>query len=102
MDKKYPETLHQRFITDGIELILNKDSFQFENINYIQILGIIMEIKTAPMYATLSLAYLEENLYEIIGKMAPMYATLSLAYLEEKLYEIIGKKYNNIQTKPTL
>ena len=32
-------------------------------------------------------------------KMAPTYATLTLAYLEENLYEIIGKKmqqqYNN-------
>ena len=27
--------------------------------------------------------------------MAPTYATLYLAYLEENLYEIIGKKYNN-------
>ena len=28
-------------------------------------------------------------------KMAPAYATLTLAYLEENLYEIIGKKYGN-------
>ena len=27
--------------------------------------------------------------------MAPTYATLTLAYLEENLYEIIGKKYAN-------
>ena len=27
-------------------------------------------------------------------KMAPTYANLILAYLEENLYEIIGKKYN--------
>ena len=28
-------------------------------------------------------------------KMAPTYATLILAYLEENLYEIIVKKYGN-------
>ena len=28
-------------------------------------------------------------------KMAPTYATLTLAYLEENLYEITGKKYDN-------
>ena len=28
-------------------------------------------------------------------KMAPTYATLTLAYLKENLYEIIGKKYSN-------
>ena len=27
--------------------------------------------------------------------MVPTYATLTLAYLEENLYEIIGKKYGN-------
>ena len=27
-------------------------------------------------------------------KMTPTYAILTLAYLEEKLYEIIGKKYD--------
>ena len=35
-------------------------------------------------------------------KMVPTYATLTLAYLEENLYEIIGKKYsNNIKGKFT-
>ena len=28
-------------------------------------------------------------------KMAPTYVTLTLAYLDENLYEIIGKKYSN-------
>ena len=28
-------------------------------------------------------------------KIAPTYTTLTLAYLEENLYEIIGKKYGN-------
>ena len=28
-------------------------------------------------------------------RMAPTYTTLTLAYLEENLYEIIGKKYGN-------
>ena len=28
-------------------------------------------------------------------KMAPTYATLTLAYLEKNLYEITGKKYGN-------
>ena len=27
-------------------------------------------------------------------KMAPIYATFTLKYLQENLYEIIGKKYN--------
>ena len=31
--------------------------------------------------------------------MSPMYATLTLVYLEENLYEIIGKKYKNIKTE---
>ena len=28
-------------------------------------------------------------------KMAPTYATLTLVYLEENVYKLIGKKYSN-------
>ena len=59
---------NKKFITEGIELILNNNSFQFNHINYIQTLGTSMGTKIAPTYATLTLAYLEENLYKIIGK----------------------------------
>ena len=31
----------------------------------------------------------------MVTKIAPTYATLTLAYLEENLYEIIGKIYSN-------
>ena len=68
---KYPNTLHPRFfkiIIEGIEIILNNNSFQFDNINYIQTLGRAMGTRIVPTYATLTLAYLEKNLYEIIGK----------------------------------
>ena len=69
---KYTETLHPRFnkkfITDGIELILNDNSFQFDNKNYISILGTDKGTKMTPRYAILILAYSEENLYEITRK----------------------------------
>ena len=55
-------------ITDGIQLILNNNSFQFINVNYIQAQGIAIGTKMAPMYTTLTFAYLQENLYEIVGK----------------------------------
>ena len=55
-------------IIEGIEIILNNKSFQFNNINYIHTLGTAMGTKMAPTYATIFLAYLEENLYKIIGK----------------------------------
>ena len=29
-------------------------------------------------------------------KMGPTYTTLTLAYLKENLYEVIGKKYGNL------
>ena len=51
---KYPDTLHPRFsktfIIDGIEIILNNNSFQFNNINYIQTLGTAIGTKLAPTY----------------------------------------------------
>ena len=51
----------------SIEIILNNNSFQFNHVNYNQTLGTTMGTKMAPTYATLTLAYLEENLYEIIA-----------------------------------
>ena len=50
------------FFIVGIEIILDNDSFQFSNINDIQTLG----TKITPICATLTLAYLEENLYSNI------------------------------------
>ena len=55
--EKYPETLYpifnKYFITEGIEIILY-NSFQFRNVNYIQILRTAMRTKMAPTYHTLS------------------------------------------------
>ena len=68
---KYPETLHPKFNKNyHREISLNNNPLQFNNMNYIQILGTIMGTKMAPTYATLTLAYLVENLYEIISKNA--------------------------------
>ena len=56
------------FIIKGIEIIFNNNSFQFNNINYSQTLGTAMGAKMVPTHPTLTLAYLEENLYKIISK----------------------------------
>ena len=53
---------------DSIELTLNNNTFQFNNTKYIQTLGTAMGTKMAQTYAILTLAYSEENLYEMIGK----------------------------------
>ena len=69
---KYPPTLHPRFnkkpIVKVIEIILNNNSFRFNNMNNIKTQGTGKGIKMSPTYATLTLTYIEENLYEIIGK----------------------------------
>ena len=55
-------------IIEGIEIILNNNFFQFNNVNYIQTQGTTMATKMAPTYALPPLAYLEENLSEMISK----------------------------------
>ena len=53
----------------GIEIILSNNSFLFNNVNYLQTIGAAMRTKIAPTYASLlTLAYLEENRYEVIDK----------------------------------
>ena len=51
-----------------MEIIIKNNSFQFNNMTYIQTLGTAIGTKMVPTYATLTLAYLEENLHETIGK----------------------------------
>ena len=55
-------------IIEDIEIILNNNSFQFNEIKYIQTMGTPMGTKMVPTYDTLTLACLEENLYEIKGE----------------------------------
>ena len=64
---KYPKALPNRiskdFVIDGIKLILENNSFCFNDAHYPQTKGTAMGTKVAPIYATLVLAYLEEKLY---------------------------------------
>jgi hypothetical protein len=65
---KHPETLISRipskFISESLKIILENNSFSFGTKNYIQIQGTAMGTKMAPTYANLTLAFLEETLYD--------------------------------------
>ena len=54
------------FILSGIRLILENNTFHFNGIFYKQLKGTAMGTKMAPMYATLTLGYLEKKLYASI------------------------------------
>ena len=68
--EKYPNTLNSRFskefILDGIKFILENNIFCFNDIFYRQEKGTAMGTKFAPVYATLTIGYLEEKIYTII------------------------------------
>ena len=65
---KYPDELPNRIskecILDSIKLILENNSFCFNDTYYLQVKGTAMGTKFAPIYATLVLAYLEEKMYK--------------------------------------
>ena len=63
---KYPgETKFKvDFILNGCDLVLKNNYFNFDNKHYLQISGTAMGTKMAPSYATLTLGYLEEKLFE--------------------------------------
>ena len=69
---KYPKVLPNRiskkFVLDGIKLILENNSFCFNDSYFLQTKGTTMGTKFAPIYATLVLAYLEEKIYEQVEK----------------------------------
>ena len=64
--EKYPETLNPRFtkefILDGIKIILENNIFCFNDTYFKQEKGTAMGTKFAPVYATLTIGYLEEKL----------------------------------------
>ena len=63
---KFPEENKFKidFIIQGCELVLKNNYFNFDNKHYLQISGTAMGTKMAPSYATLTLGYLENILFE--------------------------------------
>lgn len=68
---KFPEKINKRFeknfILEATEIVLNNNTFVFNNTHYEQIKGTAMGTNMAPTYATLTLGFLEENLYDNIA-----------------------------------
>ena len=66
--KKHRDKIDPRFsedfVCDAIRIILENNTFRFDNKSYLQIKGTAMGTKMAPTYANLVLAYLEEMMYE--------------------------------------
>ena len=65
--KKYSDKIHPRFtndfICDAVKIVLENNTFFFNDKLYLQTNGTAMGTKMAPTYANLVLAYLEEKLY---------------------------------------
>jgi len=71
--QKYPDSVNerfsQRFIKEGIQIILENNNFNFDDKYYNQSKGTAMGTKFAPTYATLVVGFLEQKLYAIIGSI---------------------------------
>ena len=68
--QQYPElivrNLPSDFICEALTIILQYNTFIFNQFNYIQIRGTAMGTKVAPTHVTLVVGYLENKLYNII------------------------------------
>jgi len=66
--EKFPDTLPDtysiQFILEAVKLILDNNTFQFDNCNFLQISGTAMGTQMAPTYATLTVGYIEELMYK--------------------------------------
>ena len=88
------------FILQALELILKNNSFQFNGMFFRQKKGTAMGTKVAPVYATLTLGYLEPSLYRNIenkfGIVAKKFFTTHYyRYLDEVLIIYNNKKITN-------
>lgn len=70
---KYPELLHNRFnidfIIEGMTIILDDNLVQFDDTFYTQISGTTTGTTVAPIYATLTMAYLESILMDKLNNI---------------------------------
>ena len=62
------QRISKKFILEGLALVLENNNFFFNGNFYRQILGTAMGTKVAPVYATLTLGYLERELYNKIER----------------------------------
>lgn len=66
--EKHPELINQRFpkefILEGLQVILENNTFFFDKQCFLQTKGTAMGTKVAPTYATLVMGYLENKMYE--------------------------------------
>ena len=68
---QHPNSLHQRFskqfLIDAIKIVLENNTFTFNNHHGNQIKGTAMGSKMSPNYSTLTLGFLEKKLYQEIN-----------------------------------
>ena len=63
-----PRNISKDFILKALKIVLESNTFMFNNRTYLQIIGCSMGSKVSPTYVTLVMAYLELKLYKIIGE----------------------------------
>lgn len=65
---KYPQNINssfsEEFILEASSLVLKNNTFSINGKYYLQLKGTAMGTKMPPTYATLTLGYLEEKMYE--------------------------------------
>ena len=103
--KKYPYLLHERFnidfIIESMTIILDYNLVQFDDCYYTQISGTTTGTTVAPIYATLTMAYLETILMD---KLKNTYNSGVIEYIHENWLRFLddcflpwNKKFGNIQ-----
>lgn len=89
---KHPDIVLNRFTNDfilnALDIVVSNNVFEFNNQYYTQKKGVAMGTRVAPVYATLTLGYLEEKLFEIVkredGEEAETYLKLNFKrYLDD-------------------
>ena len=103
--EKYPYLLHERFnidfIIESMTIILDNNLVQFDDCYYTQITGTTTGTTVAPIYATLTMAYLEKIL---LDKLKNTYSSGVIEYISENWLRFLddcflpwNKKFGNIQ-----
>lgn len=98
---KIDDRFSANMIIEGIDIVIKNNTFMFNNQWYRQTVGVGMGIRVAPTAASLTIAYLEEQLY---SKLETIYGKEYMEFVQQKLKRFIDdcfiiwkKQFGDIQ-----
>lgn len=102
----HTDRFSKNFILNGLKIILNYNTFTWNNRYFKQLQGVAMGTKVAPTYAILTIGYLEKSFYEIcytkLGPTISDYIKLNFFRFIDDCFLLWNNEFGNIEEITTI